>query len=147
MHRQYQSALRHQIALIAILIAMTLSMAILACKDDNPTGEDGSPSNVIFPNSNVSYSQHVQVLFNQACAFSGCHSGSEPSDRIRLDSYENLMFGVSGIHVVVPGSPETSTLVSRIQGLPPRMPPSGNLLNLNQITGIRVWIGEGARRN
>lgn len=132
--------------ILALLAA--LYVAIPACKDTTAIGPDGSPSDVIFPGSNISYSREVQVLFNQTCALVGCHSGAEPGDQLKLDTYENLRFGVRGIPVVVPGSPENSTLVFRIEGrVGQRMPLNRNPLNQNQINGIRAWIAEGARNN
>jgi len=109
---------------------------------------DASPSNVVFPTSDVSYSQHVQVLFNQTCTAVGCHSSSESGDRLKLDSYENLRFGVRGVPVVIPGNAASSMLVLRIQGtVGQRMPLGLNPLNQNQVNGISTWINEGAQRN
>src|SRR5512135_3586921 len=91
------------------------------CKDSNPLTGD-SPSNVVFPASNVSYSLHVQPLFNQACAYSGCHDVASTQSTLRLDSYTDAVLTIPGI--VVPGKPDQSTLVLRIQGsVGTRMPP------------------------
>lgn len=132
------------------MLAFLTMLIIGSCKeDDGIIGPDGSPSNIIFPTSNVSYPQHVQRLFNQTCALVGCHSQGESADRLKLDTYENLRFGVRGLPVVIPGSPETSELVFRIEGRTrQRMPPNTtNPLNQNQINGIRTWIAEGALSN
>jgi hypothetical protein len=132
-----------------LIFGLTLGI-ILSCKDDTDCiGVDCSPSNVIFPHDSVKYSLHVQPLFNQTCALTGCHSQAETGDRLKLDSYENLRYGVRGLPVVIAGSPETSVLVFRIEGRTgQRMPPNTtNPLNQNQINGIRTWIAEGARRN
>ena len=115
------------------------------CKDSNPLTGD-SPSNVVFPPSNVSYSLHVQPLFNQACAYSGCHDAVSTQSTLRLDNYTDAVLTIPGI--VVQGKPDQSTLVLRIQGsVGTRMPPGGNPLNTNQINGIRTWIAEGAKNN
>lgn len=129
-----------------MFVAASLSLSVLACKDDNPTGDDGSPSTVVFPTSNVSYDQHVQPLFNQACALSGCHDNGSTQSPLKLTSYGNAVLSIPGI--VVARNPDGSTLVLRIQGsVGQRMPPTGNMLNQNQINGIRTWIAEGARQN
>ena len=135
-----------------LIIVPTAGLLISNCKkDEGIVGPDGSPSDVIFPTSNVSYTQHVQRLFNQTCALPSCHIGNDIGDRVKLDSYQNLMFGSGSppIPVVRPGSPETSILVFRIEGrTAQRMPPNTtNPLNQNQINGIRAWIAEGAREN
>ncbi len=118
------------------------------CKDsNNPIGPDGSPSNVIFPASNVSYGSQVQPLFNQACNFVGCHDDGDHTSPLKLTSYANVRYAMQ--QVVIPGKPEQSILVLRIQGTTAgeRMPPNTNPLNQNQINGIRTWIAEGANNN
>lgn len=130
--------------------SLVIAMVIVSCKkDEGIVGPDGSPSDVIFPTTNISYSQHVQRLFSQTCMYVGCHSQAEPADQLKLDTYENLRYGVRGLPVVIPGSPETSELVFRIEGRTgQRMPPNTtNPLNQNQINGIRTWIAEGALKN
>jgi hypothetical protein len=125
--------------------AAGLAVAGLSCKDDVAGTDLGSPSNVVFPLTNVSYSQHVQVLFNQTCTLSGCHDDGQTL-RVRLTSYGNVYFAQP--QIVVEGAPESSVLVLRIQGnLGERMPVNRNPLNQNQINGIRTWIAEGARNN
>ena len=134
--------------LFALVICGCGVWLLQSCKDSNPTGPGGSPSNIVFPDSNISYAAHVQALFNQTCTFAGCHSATEQGDRVRLDSYTDLRFGVNGLPVVVAGQPDQSELVFRIEGLTgQRMPFNTNPLNQNQITGIRKWISEGARDN
>ncbi len=124
-----------------------LALAIVSgCKDQNNPLVGDSPSNVVFPVRDVSYSAHVQPLFNQACALSGCHDDGAPPGSLKLTSYDHLMFDLLGI--VVRGKPEESMLVLRIEGsVGQRMPLVGNPLNQNQINGIRTWITEGANNN
>jgi hypothetical protein len=121
-------------------------LSVQGCKDEI-TGVPGqSPSDIIFPTNDVSYLQHVQPLFNQACALSGCHDDGPHPSQLRLTSYQNLMF--NSLQVVVRGEPDQSVLVFRIEGsLSPRMPMNLNALNQNQINGIRTWIVEGALNN
>jgi mono/diheme cytochrome c family protein len=132
---------------LTFLVASLSLLGITGCKDQNPVGEDGSPSNVVFPTSGVSYQYQVQPLFNQACNFSGCHGSDAPPNLVKLTSWGELMTSGAGAGVVVVGQPESSTLVLRIEGRGARMPPSGLPLNQNQINGIRAWIAEGAKNN
>lgn len=139
--------LTHVVASFAVSAAIVLASC---SKDDGAIGPDGSPSDIIFPSSNVSYSQHVQPLFNQTCAnVVGCHSQAETGDRVKLDNYQNLRFGVRGLPVVIAGNAAGSELVTKIEGTGAsgRMPLNRNPLNQNQINGIRAWINEGARDN
>jgi len=127
------------------LIFIYLIFLTPGCKDDTLTGPDGSPSTVMFPDSAVSYSAQVQVLFNQTCVFSGCHGGSLPQGRVRLEAYGDW-FSTPG--VVVPFNPGQSELVTRVEGNGVlRMPLNRNSLNQNQINGIKRWIQEGAANN
>lgn len=121
-----------------------LCVVFLSCKDN--ITDEGSPSNVVFPASNVSYSAHVQVLFDQTCALSGCHDAGVHESPLKLTSHSNTVFGIPGI--VVEGSPDQSILVLRIEGrVGQRMPLNLNPLNQNQINGIRAWIAAGAPNN
>lgn len=128
-------------------ILLAAFLGLCGCKDENPVGEDNSPSTIVFPSSGVSYQYQVQPLFNQACNFSGCHGSDAPPNLVKLTSWGDLLTSGSGTGVVVPGKPELSTLVLRIEGQGARMPPTGFPLNQNQINGIRTWIAEGAKNN
>lgn len=123
-------------------MAVLLGAAIgLRCDDENPVSSD-----VVFPPNNVSYGAHVEPLFIEACAFSGCHGEVQPAAGLRLTSYDNLMFNSN--QVVIRERPDESILVLRIEGrLGARMPLNKPALNQNQINGIRTWIAEGALNN
>lgn len=141
-----KGAMRVQMRFMTTILAMSLMLTTFSCKDDNPSGPEGSPSNVVFPTSNVSYTQHVQPLFNQACAFAGCHDAGTHQSPLKLISWGDVVITLPGI--VVTGQPDQSTLVFRIEGrVGQRMPLGTNPLNQNQINGIRTWIAEGARNN
>ena len=130
-----------------ILWCAVAAMALASgCKDENNPIDGDSPSNIIFPISGVSYAVHVQPLFNQTCALTGCHGDGAQSSILRLTNYDNLMYG--GALVIVRNQPDQSTLVMRIEGrIGERMPLNRRALNQNQINGIRAWIGEGALNN
>ncbi|MBK7257578.1 MAG: hypothetical protein IPI01_07200 [Ignavibacteriae bacterium] len=130
-----------------VLWCAVAAMALASgCKDENNPIDGDSPSNIIFPISGVSYAVHVQPLFNQTCALTGCHGDGSQSSILRLTNYDNLMYG--GALVIVRNQPDQSTLVMRIEGrIGERMPLNRRALNQNQINGIRAWIGEGALNN
>jgi hypothetical protein len=126
--------------------AVAVLAMVAGCKDENNPLDGDSPSNIVFPISGVSYSVHVQPLFNQTCALTGCHGDGNQSSILRLTTYDNLMYG--GALVIVRNQPDQSTLVMRIEGrIGERMPLNRRALNQNQINGIRAWIGEGALNN
>lgn len=104
-----------------------------------------SPSDVVFPESNVSYARHVQPLFNTTCALAGCHDDATRQSNLSLTSYQNA---TARAGIIVPGNAEGSVLVQRIEGrLGSRMPLNRAPLSSNQINGIKKWINEGARNN
>ncbi|MEP0822002.1 MAG: hypothetical protein HRF44_04060 [Ignavibacterium sp.] len=117
---------------------LVLLLVILsgACKDELPTGV------VVFPESNVSYSRHIEPLWTQKCL--SCHQGSTPPD-LTPPSYTSLM--TYQPQLVIPGQGYNSLLVQMLDGrIGPPMPPSEKL-NENQIKGIMTWINEGAQNN
>lgn len=118
--------------------------AFESCKD-TITG-DGD-INVVFPDSNVRYLAHVQTLFDQGCAFSGCHASDDPADGLILETYQDALS--SKIGVIIPGDTAGSRLIWRVEGTHGvrRMPLDRTPLNQNQIDGLRRWILEGARNN
>lgn len=134
----------------SVRVCLVVSAATLlitgGCKDSNNPITGDSPSNIVFPASNVKFGIHVLPLFNQACNYVGCHDDGQHQSALKLTTYDNAVRQLPG--VVVPGNPDGSVLVLRIQGsVGTRMPPNGNPLNQNQINGIRAWIAEGANNN
>jgi hypothetical protein len=132
----------------ALYVVVMAGLAVSCKRDAVGPGIDGSPSDIIFPVSNISYSVHVQPLFNQACAISGCHDAGQNQSELHLTSYGDAVLSTSAVGVILPGKPDQSLLVLRIQGtVGARMPPGVYPLNSNQINGIRAWIVEGAKNN
>jgi len=91
----------------------------------------------------VSYRQDIQPILDRQCV--SCHGGQAG---LYLNSYDNLMFGGSGGKVVIPGEPQASELVKRIQGQSqPRMPLGADALRSSEIDRIVIWIAEGCPNN
>ncbi len=104
-----------------------------------------SGNNIEFPTSNVSYSKHVQPLFNYKCAYSTCHGLETTNSRLVLTSYFDATRYPG---VIVPRLPDNSILIQRLDGrLQPRMPLSRDTLSRNQYNGIKTWVKEGAQNN
>lgn len=117
-----------------------------SCKEENPLKDE--VSNIVFPDSGISYARHVEPLFQQQCAFSGCHGGSQPPSGLNLTtpSYNNLLNHQP--RLVTPGEPDNSLLIQRLDGrVSPQMPLNRTPLTANQLKGIRKWIEEGALNN
>jgi hypothetical protein len=126
-------------ALITFSIIIT-TLCLVDC-DDTITSDD--INNLVMPDSNVSYAQHIAPLFEVKCVT--CHNSSRKEADLDLSSW---VTATSDPSIIFPGSDSTSILVWAIEGIPPTplMPPNERLKE-NHIQGIRIWIREGAKNN
>jgi hypothetical protein len=123
-------------------VFLILILFTAGCKDQ---GLDVDEREI--PSSNVSFSQHIQPVFEFHCV--PCHNNQTLNGGLSLESWAAVTADPS---VVFPGDPETSKLVWSIEGRAgvPFMPPIGSPyrpLNQNQINGVKTWISEGALNN
>ena len=129
-----------KIILFGILIFGALLLLSQNC-DDTITASD--IENLVMPDSNVSWSNHISPVFEVKCV--PCHNSQRSDGNVDLSSWSNATRDPS---IIFPGSDSTSILVWTIQRIPPYspMPPSVSLKR-NHISGIRIWIREGAQNN
>jgi hypothetical protein len=130
--------------LIFCLITFILG-ELISCKDtQEPTSE------IVFPDSNISFSKHVGPLFQQKCARGGCHTGSDPAGSLNL-GYPGSYIALTNHNptLIYNGDGQNSLLMKRLDGrIQPRMPlPGSAQLTQNQIDGVKIWIDEGAQDN
>ncbi len=131
--------------IIHILISLVLltALSLLSCDDTITQSQD-----IVFPSENVSYSKHVQPLFNITCTGSGCHNDQDREASLSLTTWANT---TASTDIVFPFLPDNSKLVWAIEGQGFQlMPPVGSPyrpLNENQREGIKTWIREGAENN
>lgn len=125
-----------------ILIFVLSGISILSSCDD----QLNVPSDEEIPTSNISYSKHIQPIFNARCATAGCHDDQTKSAGLSLTSYQNT---TASYTFVFPGNPDASLIVLSIEGRSsfPMPPPGRTPLTQTQIRAIRTWIAEGARNN
>ena len=127
------------------IYSIALLLIISSCKDQIT---DPNTNPIVFPDANVSYSKHVEPLFQQRCALSGCHAGSSAQAGLDLftPSYSSLINHQP--RLVNPGASNNSLLVQRIDGrIAPQMPYLSQPMPANQINGFKKWIDEGAKNN
>jgi hypothetical protein len=77
-----------------------------------------------------------------------CHSAdTKPAGGLRVDDRNGLLVGGNSGPAIVPGDPETSLLLKRVNHKNPnrRMPKEGQPLTEEQIAALRRWISEGAQ--
>jgi hypothetical protein len=128
---------------ILILSVLFVLFGLQSCKDEQVNSSD----EIIFPANNVSFSKHVEPLFQQRCALAGCHAGSTPAGGLNLEynSYQTIM-NTPGLVIAHDGG--NSSLVQHLMGIStPMPPPKSAQLTQNQIDGVKKWIDEGALNN
>jgi hypothetical protein len=128
--------------LYTVLLIFCAALFYFGC-DDSSTDIDNDE----IPSSNVSYSQHIQPIFNVKCV--NCHGVGITEAGLDLTTWSGTTADPS---IVVPTLPENSKLVWSIEGNPavPPMPPIESPyrpLTENQIRGVKTWIAEGAKNN
>lgn len=99
------------------------------------------------------FSQIQVNVFTPSCATSGCHSGAGASAGLNLDSTNSYaqLVGIAssqdaGIQRVLPGNPNNSYLIQKMEGTAAVggvMPPGGALPQAT-IDIVRQWITDGA---
>ncbi len=133
----------------SICRSMVVSCVITACNESSM--EPGE----------VSFSEQVQPILTDRCAFGGCHASTSPAAGQSLAeglAYMNTVNVPSeelpSMDRVEPGDPDQSYLVHKIQGTHLdvggsglRMPRGQEPLSDDQIDLIRAWIEQGARNN
>jgi hypothetical protein len=133
---------RHYAAFLILIFSIICASFIYSCKDEN---NKAFTSDIVFPDSSVSFSNHVEPLFMQTCVATGCHGRNQTAANLNLedDMWHSLM-NTPGL--VVPKHSDNSTLVQHLEGKLPLMPPR-QPLKTNQVTGVKKWIDEGALYN
>ncbi len=146
-------------SLIAVLCAAGLTMlageirvalfpeSFLAAQDAPAQGAGPTGTGVASESAGKvsTYTDVATVVAKYHCAV--CHGGAEPRAGLSLDDYKSMMKGGKHGPVIVPGSPEKSELIRRLQGMSePRMPYTGPpWLSDAEVATIEQWIAAGAR--
>ena len=102
-------------------------------------------------------SGHVQPIFDQSCAFAGCHSTNNPAAGLDLTAgksraalLEIMAMQAPEIPLVTALNPTNSYLMTKLisAGISgQRMPLNGEPLNESQLEIVRTWILQGAPDN
>ena len=114
------------------------------CKDSIT---DGSIANIVFPDSNVSYTKHVEPLFLRSCAIPDCHNTASMAAGVSFETYQDA---ISKSGVIISGDTVNSRLVwslrrkNNVALMPPLERPQ---LTENQKLGLKRWIYENATNN
>ncbi|RCS54928.1 DUF1553 domain-containing protein [Bremerella cremea] len=128
----YLSVAKRSLLLVcAGLVALALVETVRAQDESEPT---------------VKFNRDVKQILAKKC-FS-CHGPAEQEGSLRLDERETAIAEAdSGEIAIVPGKPEESELIRRIQAHDEseRMPPEGEGVSPEDIETLKTWIREGAK--
>ncbi|QTN39866.1 hypothetical protein HZ996_12155 [Cryomorphaceae bacterium] len=121
--------MKKAIILAAIVIGLASSCSYNNVEDLHSSGCD---------TTNVTYSEVIEPLMTQSCAFEGCHGGSFPAANLDLNDYDDVKkVADNGLLV---------NRINRAPGDPLLMPPAGKLPTCN-IERIEAWVDAGAPQN
>ncbi|NLO18710.1 MAG: hypothetical protein GX121_02350 [Ignavibacteria bacterium] len=123
----------------ALLVAYFFS---ISCNSETITGS----SNVVFPDSLISFQNHIYPLIKPTCSYQGCHSDETQAGGRRITDYFSY-FETNNLGLVIPSKPDNSVLVQLLDGRLPHYPYVYWRVNENQKNGVRQWILEGAKNN
>lgn len=124
----------------AVLFSGIIVSVLASCGGNTIT----DPSEIVFPDTNVSYKSHVFPLLSLSCAYIGCHSDESAAGNLRLTSHI-AMFQHAGL--IVRFKPDNSVLIQTIEGTLPHKATYRQDFNANQKKGMRQWVLEGAKDN
>lgn len=137
-----------------VALGVAALVALLACGGDSPSDPGGDDPRVV--KENPSFANDIQEIFDRkGCTAAGCHGNAQQG---RLDlraaaAFDQLV-GVTAfsepIQRVIPGNPQGSYLVIRVEGrqmVGSRMPLGGTPLDNVDLTNLRNWIQRGALDN
>lgn len=144
----------------------------IACWIEGTATEGGAETDSVIDYDNCEYaaelvappdgggatlSGHVQPIFDQACAFAGCHSTNNPAAGLDLTAgnSRDAILGMASMQnpevpLVEPLTPPNSYLMTKLLGdgvSGKRMPLGGEPLSESQLELVRTWIIQGAPDN
>lgn len=94
----------------------------------------------------INYEEHVKPILRNACF--NCHNPDDKKADLDLTTYTALMQGSGGFEVVIPGSPDESTMYLTMAHIEePTMPPKKAKLPDATIKVIEDWIKGGLLEN
>ncbi|QQS37644.1 MAG: hypothetical protein IPM56_06745 [Ignavibacteriales bacterium] len=127
-----------------IVITFIVSLLSGGCEDSIT---DNDIDNRIIPDSLVSFSQHLQPVFEIKCV--SCHDDNTKAGGLSLTTWAGT---TADGRVVVPFTPDNSVIVWTVEGragitpMPPLNSPYKPFTQ-NQVNGLKKWIEEGAQNN
>ena len=131
-------------------LLLIISLILISCADSitesTPSIDEVNNDNNVSP----TFSDIQNNIFNQSCAFSGCHVSGAVNPNLSGNSHSNIVNKQSstGIFLIKPNDPENSYLLQKIIGSDgiqgSRMPLNSSPLSQDKIDALIEWINNGA---
>ncbi|MGB0741773.1 MAG: DUF1549 domain-containing protein, partial [Planctomycetaceae bacterium] len=125
---------------VACLLLTILAVTTSVHAGDQPAADNSAPRTIQF-------NRDIRPLLSDNCFF--CHGpdNNRREANLRLDTQQGLLGNRNNIGAIIPGSPETSALIERVEATDPEviMPPpdSGKSLTDEQIQLLKDCINQG----
>ncbi|WP_111979567.1 PSD1 and planctomycete cytochrome C domain-containing protein [Algibacillus agarilyticus] len=130
--------MKYQVRLFSLtspLIWLSLVSLLIGCTEPKSESSD----------KKISFNNDIRPILNKSCT--GCHGGVGKQSNVSfIYREEALGRGHSGRLTIVPGDPDASELIVRVESNDPniRMPYKAPALSQHEIQLLRTWIEQGA---
>jgi hypothetical protein len=144
--KSVENSIQEHLHCIFMLVFVAFSLATISltsgCGDDMITDS----SQIVFPDSNVSFRNTVQPYLQLSCSYLGCHSEETMAGGRRITDWYTL-FEAANTGLIIPNKPDNSVLCQMLEGKITHTNYPYWKINDNQKKGIRKWVLEGAKNN
>ena len=126
----------------AVLLALSepLFLSDVCWADESAAASTTAPAQDVA--ADEFFEREIRPLLAERCQ--KCHGAAKQQGGLRLDSAAAISKGSENGPVVMPGSPDTSTLIQAIRYADdPKMPPDGKLPD-QAIASLAEWVKRGA---
>ena len=138
--------LTEKMSLKKLVITIIPSIFLISVFFSQCSKDTTEPTQIVYPDSNLSFNQHIYPILSSNCATSGCHESVNPAKGLDLETLTPSFISVNG-PVVIPFDAPQSRLyrltISSDMGTP-RMPLNRAPILTSQVEALRIWINEGA---
>jgi hypothetical protein len=133
--------------LISIMIIFTIALGATMNSCDQNILNPGD--HIAFPESNVSYQNHVEAFIRVQCSYAGCHNMLNQNGVYDLIGYANWYLNYTLLFVTEdPNASRFYQIVSMDARYPTHYPVFPiNQFTDNEVEGIKTWILEGIPNN
>jgi len=132
-------------------VLSVLSLALIACNGDDSGGSACLPQLELecVSSYDPTFDNFYAFEISQTCGANGslCHAPAGNKGNLTLGDPDDAYDALVGGGLVVPGDPECSVLIQRLESDDPNfVMPQGRRLSAEERCAIRQWVANGAER-